>query len=280
MTVSTVRKISFYLIVGSIILLVSLSDALAETPRLADRGLCAHRGDQGAAPENTVPAFVAAAQAGAQQVELDVQKTKDGKLVIMHDLTVDRTTDGKGKVKELTFDEIRALDAGIKRGPQFKGTKVPTLEEALDSLPDNIWINVHVKPGEGIAEDSVRLIQKKNRLHQAFLACNQKGMEAVRKICPSVKICCMERQKHTSDYVRKTIELKCDFIQLTGKYTKDDIAALKNAGVRINYFGTNSPARIRQMLKDGVEFPLVDRFTESWPVAQEFGIELNPVQKK
>lgn len=256
------------LVIFSFAILISVSPLLAEetkseaVPCLPDHGLCAHRGDQQLAPENTVPAFVAAVKAGAPQIELDVQKTKDGKLVIMHDLSVDRTTDGKGKVKDLTFAEIRALDAGIKRGDSFKGTKVPTLEEALDVMPRNIWINIHVKPGEGIAEDSVKLIRDKKRLHQAFIACRKKEMDAVRKICPQVLICCMERQKQTSEYVKKTIEWKCDFVQLTGQYSQEDIAALKKANIRINYFGSNNATRIRQMIQDGVQFPLVDHYSE------------------
>lgn len=236
--------------------------ATETVPRLPDHGLCAHRGDQQLEPENTVPAFVAAVKAGAPQIEFDVQKTKDGKLVIMHDLTVDRTTNGKGKIRDLTFAEIRALDAGIKKGEKFKGIKVPTLEEALDVIPRNIWINVHVKPGEGIAVDSVKLLHDKNRLHQAFIACRKKEMDAVRAICPQVLICCMERQKQTSEYVKKTIEWKCNFIQLTGKYSQDDIAVLKKAGIRINYFGSNNVKRIRQMIKDGIQFPLVDHYSE------------------
>ena len=78
------------------------STLFSQTAPLHKKGLCAHRGDQGVAPESTIPAFVAAVKSGAQQVEFDVQKTSDGKLVVIHDLWVDRTTTGKGFVKDLT----------------------------------------------------------------------------------------------------------------------------------------------------------------------------------
>src|SRR5271170_4708859 len=84
-----------------------------------------HRGEHLAHPENTLPAFQAAIEAGADFFELDVRTTSDGKLVLMHDSTVDRTTNGKGQVRKMAFDQIRELDAGAKFGPQFAGTKVP-----------------------------------------------------------------------------------------------------------------------------------------------------------
>ncbi len=258
-------------------LLFQVSIASAQTEPLPEKGLCAHRGDQGFATENTVPAFVAAAKAGAQQVELDVQKTKDGKLVIMHDLTVDRTTTGKGAVKDLTFDEIRSFE--VKKTSYCKTSEplqVPTFEEALDCLPRNIWINVHVKPGEGIAEDSLKVVQEKDRLHQAIFAVGKKEMESLRALCPEVKICCMERQGGGEVYIQNAINWKCDFIQLAQPYTPEQIARLKAAGVKINYFGTDDYATIRKMLQDGVDFPLVNYFAADKFVAEEFDWYKNP----
>ena len=88
----------------------------------------AHRGEHRAHPENTLPAFQAAIDAGADSFELDVRTTSDGRLVLMHDARVDRTTNGSGAVRAMTFDQIRALDAGAKFSPQFAGTKVPSLD--------------------------------------------------------------------------------------------------------------------------------------------------------
>lgn len=253
------------------------TSAIAADVVMPERGLCAHRGDQGVMPENTVPAFVAAALAGAQQVELDVQKTKDGKLVIMHDLTVDRTTTGKGAVKDLTLDEIRSFSIRTKNFVYDQLT-APTFEEALDALPRNVWINVHVKPGEGIAADACRLVMEKDRLHQAFFACNKAEMEAIRAICPDAKICCMDRKPNPEQYIKNAIEWKCDFIQLTHDYTAEEIARLKAAGIKINFFGTDDPNKIRKLLNDGVDFPLVNLFALDWPVVEELGgYKLNAV---
>jgi glycerophosphoryl diester phosphodiesterase len=93
----------------------------------------AHRGEHIECPENTMPAIEKAIALGVDWVELDVRTTKDGHYVLMHNSSVDATTNGKGEVAELTLAEIRSLDAGVRR-PNFKGTRVPTLDEALAAL--------------------------------------------------------------------------------------------------------------------------------------------------
>lgn len=93
-----------------------------------------HRGDRADAPENTMPAFLAAFEDGLRVVETDVQLTVDGEPVLIHDRTVDRTTDGTGAVEDLTLAEILALDAGSWFGPEFAGTRIPRLAEFLDLL--------------------------------------------------------------------------------------------------------------------------------------------------
>jgi len=93
----------------------------------------AHRGEHMECPENTMPAIEKAIALGVDWVELAVRTTKDGHFVVMHNNTVDATTDGKGEVAEMTLAEIRALDAGVRR-KGFVGTRVPTLDEALAAL--------------------------------------------------------------------------------------------------------------------------------------------------
>ena len=122
------------------LLLFSSNGTKATNHNLPQQGICAHRGENARHPENTLPAFREAIRLGAQQIEFDICRTKDGRLVIMHDLTVNRTTDGEGAVSELTFEQIRKLDAGIKKDLKFAGTKAPTFEETLDLMPENIWL--------------------------------------------------------------------------------------------------------------------------------------------
>lgn len=94
--------------------------------------VCGHRGYSLHFPENTMPAFQAAKASGATTVEIDVVLTADAEPIILHDLTVDRTTDGYGFAADLTLDEVRALDAGARFDPRFGGTRIPTLAEVLE----------------------------------------------------------------------------------------------------------------------------------------------------
>jgi len=112
-----------------------------------DRGpfISAHRGYSAVAPENTLAALEAALAAGAHVAEIDVRLTRDGQLVLMHDATLGRTTDGRGPVSALTLAEIRTLDAGRWFDRKFAGTRVPTLDEVLAWSRGRLGILVELK---------------------------------------------------------------------------------------------------------------------------------------
>ena len=105
----------------------------------------AHRGASGYAPENTLVAIKKAIEMKADGIEIDIQLTKDGKIVVMHDWKVDRTTTGRGYVYELDYDYIKTLDAGQWFTKDFIGETVPTLEEVLDILPKDMMLNIEIK---------------------------------------------------------------------------------------------------------------------------------------
>lgn len=108
----------------------------------------AHRGFSGKYPENTMLAFEKAIDAGADGIELDVQLTKDGEIVVFHDETVDRTTNGSGKVKDLTLEEIKSLDASYIYTGKFGINRIPTLHEYFELVKDtNIVTNIEMKTG-------------------------------------------------------------------------------------------------------------------------------------
>jgi glycerophosphoryl diester phosphodiesterase len=94
----------------------------------------AHRGASALYPENTLRAFIAAAGLGADMCEFDVRMTRDGEVVVIHDATVNRTTDGRGRVAAMSAAEIARLDAGIRFGAEFRGERVPTLAEVAGAL--------------------------------------------------------------------------------------------------------------------------------------------------
>lgn len=110
-----------------------------------------HRGGAGIAPENTLAAYRQAIRLKADYVEIDVRTTRDGALVIMHDSTVDRTTDGHGKVRDLTLAEIRALTVKNRFGPAFAGQRVPTLDEVLTLCREKINVYLDHKDADTAA---------------------------------------------------------------------------------------------------------------------------------
>ncbi|WP_335582673.1 glycerophosphodiester phosphodiesterase [Novibacillus thermophilus] len=127
--------------------------------------ILAHRGSSGTHPENTMPAFEEAYRAGADGIELDVQMTKDGALVIVHDAKVDRTSNGTGWVKDFTLDEIKELDFGGWFSEEFSGLRIPTLEEVLDWISGtSLELNIELKNGAvrhaGLEDGVVRLVRQ------------------------------------------------------------------------------------------------------------------------
>jgi glycerophosphoryl diester phosphodiesterase len=124
----------------------------------------AHRGSSAYAPENTLAAFTLAAEQGADAIELDVDLTRDGHVVVMHDATVDRTTDGQGRVADLTLDEIHRFDAGVWKAAMFEGERVPLLEEVFEAVGRRVLINVEIKGlslrSQGLEEKVAALLER------------------------------------------------------------------------------------------------------------------------
>ena len=125
----------------------------------------AHRGYSAKYPENTMFAFRAAMNYAVDGIELDVHMTKDGHLVVIHDEKVNRTTNGKGYVKEMTVEQIKELDAGSKFNPLFKGEKIPLLEEVVQLIePTNLKLNIELKsdvfPYYGMDMKVLKLVEK------------------------------------------------------------------------------------------------------------------------
>lgn len=144
--------------------------------------ILAHRGDLAHAPENTLPSFSQAIQKGADGVELDAKLTRDGHVIVIHDSSVDRTTNGKGKVASFSLEEIRKLDAGAWFNKKFAGTQVPVLEEVFETVGKDKLINIELTnystPRDGLAKKVCELINRHNNQSQvifsSFFASNLK----------------------------------------------------------------------------------------------------------
>lgn len=243
---------------------------------LPDRGICAHRGAMDTCPENTIAAFKEAVRLGAHMIEFDVRMTKDGHLVILHDATVDRTTDGQGEISVLTFDEVKQLDAGSWKSEDFSGEEIPALHEVLAEMPENIWLNIHIKGGAETGEMVARVIANENRLHQAILACGAEAATGAKQVNPDIMICNLDRLDGRDEYIRETIRQNCQFIQLhksrTGQQFADEIDTLKQHQIKINYCCTDSEEEVKALFQSGVDFILTDRLSEMLIVATSMNI--------
>ena len=231
-------------------------------------GICAHRGDRASCPENTVVAFRSAVEKGAAMVEFDVHRCKTGELIVMHDNTIDRTTTGKGRWADCTFEYLRSVDAGIKRGPQFAGTKIPTFDEAIDCFPkDGVWLNIHCD--DSVTDEVARKIKEKGRLHQAFIAATAPGVARARAAVPEIKVCLFSLPKDCWGHswtaeeraasIAEVMAAKAEFTQPNNAdFTQDELYRYHAAGGKVNYFWCNKPSRLPALLARGIDFPLTD----------------------
>jgi glycerophosphoryl diester phosphodiesterase len=158
------------------VLFVFVSWAAAQT---RDVIVIAHRGEHLHHPENTLPAFQAAIDLGADFIEVDVRTTADRKLVLSHDGTVNRCTNGQGEVAKMTFDEIRALDAGA-------GARIPTFDEALDLARGKIGIYVDVK--QVSAKDLVNHIEEHGMSDHVVIYSGLRLSKEIQELNPKVKV--------------------------------------------------------------------------------------------
>jgi glycerophosphoryl diester phosphodiesterase len=181
-----------------------------------------HRGEHLAHPENTLPAFQAAIDAGADYFELDVRTTSDGHLVLMHDATVDRTTNGKGRVRELTFQSIRALDAGSKFDRKFTGTRVPTLDEALTLAHGKIGVYVDCK--EIAPADLVAALEKADMLDKVVIYGGDGFLKQVHMLRQALKV--MPEADNAATLEKLIIDFHPTITAFDASDFKDDVIAV------------------------------------------------------
>lgn len=154
-----------------------------------------HRGAAGYCPENTFASFERAIEMGANYIEIDVQMTKDGKLAVIHDTTVNRTTNGKGRIIDLTFNELKKLDAGSWFHEQFNGARIPELGETLDRFAGRVGLLIELKKPslypsieEMIANELIKrdlCTGKDNLIVQSF---DRNSMKKFHSLVPAVPI--------------------------------------------------------------------------------------------
>lgn len=134
-----------------------------------------HRGVRSLYPENTLVSFRAALDLKLDLIEFDIRRTKDGHLIVCHDADIERTTDSKGLIREMTLEQLKAVDAGIKAGEQFAGERIPTLEETLDLMVNadyEVLLNVEIKDYDRqVVDETIAMLKRYDLAERCVIAC-------------------------------------------------------------------------------------------------------------
>lgn len=218
-----------------------------------------HRGYSGDYPENTMLAFEKAIEYGAAGIELDVQFSKDGRLVVIHDETLDRTTTGTGWVKDYTLDELKSLDASFKFTGQYGVNQIPTLCEVLAFMSDKDAVtNIELKTGvfeyEGIEEAVLNCVRKNNVSEKVIISSfNHYSILRMRKLAPDLKCGLLTDcwLINAGKYVHD-LDVQCyhpAFPNLTPEIT----AEIKQYGLEINTWTVNRPEDFKRLESLGID---------------------------
>lgn len=228
----------------------------------------AHRGASGYAPENTMAAFRKGFEMKADYIEIDVQMTKDGHLVVIHDTTVDRTTDGTGKVGSLTLEEIRELDAGSFFGEDFAGEPIPTFEEVLDEFRGKTGILIELKAPElypGIEKKVAEALQDRNMdkpnnekiIVQSF---NFDSMKKMNELLPDLPIGVLTGNKNDlTDEKLEEFATYADYVNPSQNLvTKELVESIHDLDMQISVWTVRKPEEVEPLLEAGVDDIITD----------------------
>ncbi len=230
--------------------------------------VCAHRGFNTIAPENSMPAFGAAVALGAEEIEFDIWSTKDGVLVSCHDESLERVSDGKGKISEHTYEELLKLDFGFKHGEKFKGLKIATFEEILQKFSGRVIMNIHVKIWDinspnPMIEEIISLVRKYDaEKHIYFMTTNDEITKKVMEYAPDLK-CCVgwDGNKDPLSMVERAIKLNAKKIQLFKPYfNQETVDKAHENGIICNVFWSDDPQETKKFIDMGIDTILTNDY--------------------
>jgi glycerophosphoryl diester phosphodiesterase len=226
-----------------------------------------HRGAAADAPENTLASFSRAAEAGAAMVEFDAKLTADGAVILMHDDTLDRTTDGSGPVAAATLAGIRPLDAGTWFGSDWRGTPVPTLQETLALLVERgLSANIEIKPCPGreieTAEAVVAVVRQywpRRGVQPLLSSFARDSLAAARDAAPELPRGLLFWEK-PGDWSQAAEALACHSVHCAAEHLSPEWAAeIKRLGYELAVYTVNEPGLARQLRGWGVDSIITDR---------------------
>jgi glycerophosphoryl diester phosphodiesterase len=214
----------------------------------------AHRGASGTFPENTLSAFRAASDAGADMCELDVQLSSDGAVVVIHDESVERTTDGKGEVAALTLEELKQLDAGAKfKGGGVKGERIPTLDEVFSVTSGKCGLNIELKAG-GLEHQVAQIMQARNAFSDSIVSSfDWECLKKIQQLHFNIRIGLLADDKPV-DLMMSAVAMRAHAINPRWDMVTADLCEAAHArGLKVYTWTVDADSRMRALAACGVD---------------------------
>ena len=240
--------------------------------------ICAHRGFNTIAPENSLPAWGAAVALGAEEIEFDLRETADGVPVSIHDSKLERVSNGVGRVREKTLAELEALDFGVKFPERFGGLRIVKFEDILRAFSKKTVMNIHIKsnPEEKFPRKFMKkivdmLVEYDCASHAYFMG-SPDVMEAAIEVAEWIPRCMgADPEMEKMEIVDRAITWKCCKIQLFKPYyTQAMIDRAHGLGMRCNFFHSEDPAEARRLFEMGIDTILTNDYWNIAKVKEEF----------
>jgi glycerophosphoryl diester phosphodiesterase len=234
--------------------------------------IIAHRGASHDAPENTVASFRLGWEQQADADELDIYLTRDGQVVVIHDANTKRTTGVDKKVAEASLDELRALDSGSLKGAQWAGEKIPTLAEALVTIPDGKRMFIEIKGGDEVLPALEKVLKESGKKSEqlVIIGFGYETMKKARQLLPQAPIYWLassQEEKTTGEppdiemLIAKVKEAGLDGLDLHYKFPidADFVAKVKSVGLKLYVWTVDDPLVAKKLVQAGVDGITTDR---------------------
>ena len=227
----------------------------------------AHRGASHEAPENTLAAFLLAAELGADGIELDAQLSKDGEVVVIHDFVLETTTNGQGPVESRSLDDLRELDAGSYYDPIFAGQRIPTLQEVIETVGHHLLLNIELKTRNTrdprLAQAVVRIFEEHHLLDRVIVSSfNPLALRQVRKLNPWIPLGLLYAPDMPFYLRRPWLRRLSQPEALHPHHTTIDddyMRWAKAQGYRIHTWTVDDPGEMWQLMRRGVDIMITNR---------------------
>ena len=225
----------------------------------ADTKITAHRGGALRAPENTLSALAYTWECGADFAEIDIQETKDKQLILLHDDSLKRITGLDKKVWEMTYEEIKDLDAGSAFGEEYEGEKIPTLEEVLNFCLGRLDLNIEIKyngKNKGIVQRVIQVIRENHfEEHCVVTSMNYRFLEEIKETAPEIRTGYIM----TMSYGSVSQVAAADFFSVRYDYITEGFVREAHAlGKEVHAWTVNYRGNIKRMLDMGVDNIITD----------------------